>query len=59
MNEDLFQDKDTEKRFKVKLDLCFKTNVPGEITEATVWEAHKAYIRGILMMVGSEKKREG
>lgn len=28
-----------------------------DISEATVWEAHKAYIRGILFMAGSEKKK--
>lgn len=39
------------------MDLYFKINMPGEITEVTVWEAHKAYIRGILMMVGSKRKK--
>lgn len=57
MNEDLLQDKDVLKRIKKELDWYFKINVPGEVNEATVWEAHKVYIRGILMMVGSEKKR--
>lgn len=32
-------------------------NVSGETSEATAWEAHKAYIRSILMIVGSEEKR--
>lgn len=57
LNEELLQDKDVEKRIKEELDLYFKINVPGETSEATTWEAHKAYIRGIFMMVGSEKKR--
>lgn len=57
MNEDLLQDKDVLKRIKKELDWYFKINVPGEVNEATVWEAHKVYIRGILMMVGSEKKK--
>lgn len=32
-------------------------NESGEISEATVWEAHKAYIRGIFIKAGSETKK--
>lgn len=47
----------TLKRIKEELEWYFKINVPGEVNEATVWEAHKGYIRGILMMVGTGKKK--
>lgn len=56
LNEDLLQDKDTDKSIKEELDLLFKINVPGEITEATVWEAHKPYI-GHLNDGGIGKKK--
>lgn len=56
--EDLLYDKKIEKRIKEELELYFKINVAVDISEATVWEAHKAYIRGILFMAGSEKKKE-
>lgn len=58
LNEDLLQDKDILERIKEELEWYFKINVPGEVNEATVWEAHKVYIRGIFMMVGTEKKKE-
>lgn len=58
MNEDQLQDKDILKRIKEELEWYFKINVPGEVNEATVWEAHKVYIRGIFMMVGTERKKE-
>lgn len=57
LNEDLLHDRETDKRIKEELEFYFKTNTSGETSEAIVWEAHKAYIRGILMMVGSEKKK--
>lgn len=34
----------------------FRFNTEG-ISEAIVWEFHKAYIRGILIMAGSERKK--
>lgn len=30
-----------------------------EISEATLWEAHKAYVRGILIQLGTERKKAG
>lgn len=58
LNKDLlFHDRVIDKRIKEELELYFKMNVPGETSEATVWEAYKAYIRGILIMVGTEEER--
>lgn len=50
LNEDQLQDKDILKRIKEELEWYFKINVPGEVNKATVWEAHKVYIRDIFMI---------
>lgn len=57
LNEDLLADSDTLKRIKEELEWFFKINTPGEVNEATIWEAHKTYIRGIIMMIGGEKNK--
>lgn len=44
-------------RLKKELEGYFTTNSDDTTSEATVWEAHKAYIRGILIAIGAEKKK--
>lgn len=41
-----------------ELEHYFATNETEEISGSTLWEAHKAYIRGILIDVGARNKRE-
>lgn len=57
LNEDLLADNVILKRLKEELEWFFKINIPGEVNEATIWEAHKTYIRGILMMIGGERNK--
>lgn len=57
LNEELLHDKELEKQIKEELDLYLRLNKSLDISEATLWETHKAYIRGILIMAGSEKKK--
>ena len=47
LNEDLFQDEEVVNKIKRELELYFKENSSEHLSEALVWEAHKAYIRGI------------
>lgn len=58
LNENLLNDRDIDKRIKEELEFYFKTNIVGETPEDVVWEAHKVYIRGIIMKAGSEKKKK-
>lgn len=58
LNEELIQGKEEEEKINEELDQYFKINDTKEITEVTLWEAHKAYIRAILIEIGSRKKME-
>lgn len=43
----------------LKIKTYFEINIPGEVSEQAVWEAHKSVIRGELIAYGSQiKKRE-
>lgn len=62
LNEDLIQDLDEEEKIKEELEHYFKINYTKKVTGATLWEAQKAYIRGILMAIGlrgGEGKKDG
>lgn len=57
LNEDLLHDEKIDKLIKEELEFYFKVNTAEETSETMVWEAHKAYIRGIMIKAGVEKKR--
>lgn len=59
LNDSLIQDPDTAKRVEQKLRTYFEINDTKEISKATLWEAHKAYIRGILISIGARKNKKG
>lgn len=59
LNEDLLHDRDIDQRIKEGIEFYFKTNSVEETSEAVVWEAHKVYIRGILIKAGSEREKKG
>lgn len=40
------------------MEYYFTANDTGEVSGSTLWEAHKAYIRGILIEIGARKKRQ-
>lgn len=59
LNEDLIQDIEVEEKIKaVNRAILFSEWGPG-VSRATIWEAHKAYIRGILISIGDRKNKDG
>lgn len=58
LNEDLIDDLEVEKIITTEIEQYFSTNDTPDVTKATIWEAHKAYIRGKLISIGARKKKE-
>ena len=58
LKEDLIQDVEVADMNTEELELYFKTNSSEYMSESLVWDAHKAYIRGILIIIGTAKKKE-
>lgn len=58
INEDLLLDEGVAQRVEEELKQYFKTN-ETDVSGAVVWEAHKVYIRGILIKEGARKKKKG
>lgn len=58
LNDQLILDDVDKKAIGEDLALYFKENTLPEISPGTLWEAHKAFIRGKLLELGSRKKRE-
>lgn len=44
---------------KMEIEQYFSINNTPEVSKATIWEAHKAYIRGKLISLGAGKKKKG
>ncbi|CAI9571030.1 unnamed protein product, partial [Staurois parvus] len=58
LNETLLTDPDTDRKIREEIERFFEENETEDVSLATVWEAHKAYVRGILIAIGAKKKRE-
>lgn len=58
INEDLLSDEGVIQRVEEELKQYFRINETGDVSGAVVWEAHKVYIRGILIKEGARKKKE-
>lgn len=58
LNEELIQYKKDEEIIRKEIEQYFIINDTKEISDSTLWEAHKAQIRGILIAIGARKKRE-
>lgn len=58
LNIDLIQEKEVEDKIKREIEQYFHLNETPEIAVATIWEAHKAYIWGILISIGARKKKK-
>ena len=58
INEDIIEDQEVENNIKTEIDQHFLTNDTPELSTALIWEAHKAVIRGQLIVIGSRKKKE-
>lgn len=41
-----------------EMNQYFQLNQTPDVLEATKWEAHKAYIRGIIISMGARRKKE-
>lgn len=57
INEDIWEDK-VEKTIRTEIDQNFLINETPDLSKATIWEAHKAVIRGQLIAIGARKKKE-
>lgn len=58
LNESLLKDDNTAELVQKEIDFFFKANERGEIASSILWEAFKAYIRGILISIGAKEKKE-
>lgn len=58
LNKDLLLSKQGEETLKRELEQFIPFNEVDEIAENTLWEAHKAYVRGILISLGARRKKE-
>lgn len=58
INEDLLSEEEVAQRVEDELKQYFMINETGDVSGAVVWEAHKVYIRGILIKEGARKKKE-
>lgn len=55
LNEELIRDKEGYARVGRELEYYFSANDTGEVSGSTLWEAHKAFIRAIL--IGRKRER--
>lgn len=58
LNEELIKEEEGYALIRKELENYFLVNDNGEVSGSTLWEAHKAYIRGVLIEMGARKKRE-
>lgn len=59
LNENLLRDDKVAGKIQEDIEFFFKTNNRGKIPDYTLWDAHKAYIRRVLMSIGAGKKKRG
>lgn len=57
MNETLLKEPEYENQIAQEVESFFINNKSGETTPFCRWEAHKCYIRGILISLGAHRKR--
>ena len=57
LDEGLLRDEDVVERVQKELEWYFQENDKEGITGATLWDAHKAYIRGIFIAEGAKKSK--
>ena len=58
INEEIFGDKKWEKEIVKELEFYFQINDTKDAPKDIVWEAHKAYMRGIFISKGTQRKKE-
>lgn len=58
LNEELIREDEGINRIRKELENYFVVNDNGEVSGATLWEAHKAFIRGVLIEMGARRKKE-
>lgn len=57
MNDSLLQDPAVEYAIKQELIQYFELNRTGHVSALTVWETHKAFIRGHMIKHGARAKK--
>lgn len=57
LNEGLIQNSEIRAKVSEELEFFFKTNNTPDVGPMVLWEAHKAYMRGILIKIGSQCKK--
>ena len=58
INEALLQSSETEGKIDEALHNYFLENTSESLSPSTIWEAHKCVIRGVLIQLGAQRKRE-
>lgn len=58
LNKNLLDDRRVVSGMEETLSHYFTENYNGEVSEATLWEGHKAVVRGALIAWGTKVKRE-
>lgn len=58
LNESIIQDEQNNQEIKKELEYYFKINRSYDTSPQTLWEAHKAVIRGICIKIGSKIKKQ-
>lgn len=51
-------DEEIRQIIEKELELYFSINNTLEVSPHTIWEAHKSYIRGVLIKKGTERKKQ-
>ena len=59
LDDSLIRDEGGARRVEAELKQFFHINETAGISSATLWETHKAYIRGILIAEAAKKKKKG
>lgn len=58
LNESLLKDPEVIDRIQSELNQFFILNDTGEVSPSIIWEAHKAYIRGVFISIGVGQKKK-
>lgn len=58
LNEDLIDDEEIGKIIKTEIEQYFSINDTPDVSKATIWEVHNAYIRGKLISIGAGRKKK-
>ncbi|XP_040178291.1 uncharacterized protein LOC120910599, partial [Rana temporaria] len=58
INESLLKDPEYEEKIVQEMEGFFSDNEVGEVSPSCIWETHKCFMRGILISMGTQRKRK-